>query len=101
METYQIQEGAVLYYLTFTVIEWLPVFVAEQPCKILTDSLNYCHHHKSLCSNTFVIMPRPGHRAFNTAVLDPPYLRYNLPMFVQLIQIISRLVCVRIAGHTR
>ncbi|MBX3060055.1 MAG: hypothetical protein KF770_26665 [Anaerolineae bacterium] len=32
METYQIQEGAVLYYLTFTVIEWLPVFVAEEPC---------------------------------------------------------------------
>jgi hypothetical protein len=27
METYQIQEETAVYYLTFTVIEWLPVFI--------------------------------------------------------------------------
>ncbi len=35
----QMGEGAGLYYLTFTVVEWLPVFVAEEPCRLITDSL--------------------------------------------------------------
>ncbi len=41
METCQIQEGAAVYYLTFTVVKWLPVFIAEEPCLIITESLNY------------------------------------------------------------
>jgi REP element-mobilizing transposase RayT len=78
METYQIQEGAVLYYLTFTVIEWLPVFVAEEPCKILTDSLNYCHHHKSLRINAFVIMPTHAHLLLFDADFDNDRLRNSV-----------------------
>jgi len=39
MEVHRIQEGAALYYLTFTVVYWLPVFVHEAPCLILTESL--------------------------------------------------------------
>ncbi len=61
VETYKIQEGAAIYYLTFTVVEWLPVFIAEEPCLIVTDSLNFCHHHKSLRVNAFVIMPTHAH----------------------------------------
>ncbi len=78
METYQIQEGAALYYLTFTVIEWLPIFIAEEPCKILTDSLNYCHHHKSLRINTFVIMPTHAHLIVFDAGFDNERLRKTL-----------------------
>src|SRR5262249_52052287 len=40
------------------VIEWLPVFVAEAPCKIVCDGLNFCHKNKGLRVNAFVIMPR-------------------------------------------
>ena len=61
MEVAKIQEGAALYYLTFTVVHWLPVFVAKEPCLIITDSLNYCHDHKSLRINAFVIMPTHIH----------------------------------------
>jgi len=75
METCQIQEGAVYYYLTFTVIQWLPVFVAEEPCKIFTDSLNYCHHHKSLCINAFAIMPTHIHVMLFVADFDSDRLR--------------------------
>jgi putative transposase len=46
METAKIQEAAALYYLTFTVVYWLPIFVSEEPCLIVTESLNYYHHHK-------------------------------------------------------
>ena len=48
MEAYRINEGAALYYLTFSVIDWLPVFICEEPCLIVTDSLNYCHREKCL-----------------------------------------------------
>jgi putative transposase len=61
MEIYRIEEGVALYYLTFTVLEWLPVFVVDEPCLIVTESLNYCHQHKSLRINAFVIMPTHLH----------------------------------------
>jgi len=61
MEAYQIQEGVPLYYLTFTVIHWLPVFVSAEPCLIITESLNFCHIHKGLRVNAFVIMPTHIH----------------------------------------
>ncbi len=61
METYKIREGAALYYLTFTIVHWLPVFVTAEPCLIVTESLNYCHTHKNLRINAFVIMPTHLH----------------------------------------
>ncbi len=61
METAKIEEGAALYYLTFTVVYWLPVFVAAEPCLIITESLNFCHQHKGLRINGFVIMPTHAH----------------------------------------
>lgn len=50
-----------MYFLTFTVIDWLPVFVSEQPCQIVVDSLNYCHREKGLRTTAFVIMPTHVH----------------------------------------
>ncbi|MFZ1398667.1 MAG: hypothetical protein WAS33_17305 [Candidatus Promineifilaceae bacterium] len=34
---------------------------AAEPCLIFTESLNYCHQHKSLRINAFVIMPTHAH----------------------------------------
>ena len=78
METYQIHEGAFVYYLTFTIIDWLPVFIAEEPCLIVTDSLNYCHQHKSLRINAFVIMPTHLHLILFDADFDVARLRRTL-----------------------
>ncbi len=78
METYQIQEGTATYYLTFTVVNWLPVFVAEEPCLIITDSLNYCHRHKSLRINAFVIMPTHVHLILFDADFDTARLQRTL-----------------------
>ena len=47
MEVLRIHDDIPLYYLTFSVIEWLPVFVSEGLCLIVTDSLNYCHREKT------------------------------------------------------
>lgn len=41
MERYRIVAEVGLYYVTFTVVEWLPVFIDEAACKIITDSVNF------------------------------------------------------------
>ncbi len=50
-----------LYYCAFSVRDWLPVFVSEQPCQIIAESLSFCHQHKQLGVDSFVIMPAHLH----------------------------------------
>ena len=61
METYRVQEVASLYYLTSTVLDWLPIFINEASCNIITESLNFCHREKGLRINACVIMPTHLH----------------------------------------
>jgi putative transposase len=56
MECYRIVDQVGVYYVTFTVVEWLPVFIDESACKIITDSFNFCIKNKSLGVNAYVIM---------------------------------------------
>jgi putative transposase len=78
METAKIQEGAALYFLTFTIVYWLPVFVAAEPCLIITESLNYCHQHKGLRINAFVIMPTHLHLILFDVDFDNERLRQTI-----------------------
>ena len=61
MERYRIVPEAAVYFVTYSVVEWLPVFVSEATCKIVVDSLNFCWRQKSLCVNAYVIMPTHLH----------------------------------------
>src|SRR5262249_12049086 len=61
MEHYRFHPDGALFYVTFSVVEWLPVFVSEATCKIVADSLKYCHRHKGLRINAYVIMPTHLH----------------------------------------
>jgi putative transposase len=78
MEAYRINEGAALYYLTFSVIDWLPVFVCEEPCLIVTDSLNFSHREKCLRVNAFVIMPTHLHLILFDAYYDSQRLQRTI-----------------------
>ena len=61
MEHYRIIADVGLYYVTFTVTEWLPVFIEEAACKIVTNSFNFCIQKKYLGVNAYVIMPTHVH----------------------------------------
>jgi REP element-mobilizing transposase RayT len=61
METYRIHDDASVYFVTFSVVSWLPVFVSERACRLLTDSLAFCHAQKGLRINAYVIMPTHLH----------------------------------------
>lgn len=56
-ERYRIADDAHVYFVTDSVVEWLPIVISEAACKIVTDSLDFCHQKKNLRTNAFVIMP--------------------------------------------
>jgi len=70
MEPYRIVEQEAVYFVTFTVVEWLPVFVKDEPCQIVVESLNYCHRAKGLRTNAYVIMPTHLHAVFFDLDMD-------------------------------
>jgi len=78
MEHLRFHEDAALYSMTFSVIEWLPVFTSEEPCRIVTDSLNFCHREKRLRTNAFVVMPTHVHLIVVDADFDVPRLQQTL-----------------------
>ena len=42
MDNYTLIDGVYVYFVTFTIIDWLPVFIAPEPIQIIVDSLRYC-----------------------------------------------------------
>ena len=66
MERYRIVAGVGLYYVTFSVVEWLPVFIDESACKIIIESFNFCIQKKHLGVNAYVIMPTHLHALYST-----------------------------------
>src|SRR3954462_2717305 len=61
MERYRIYPEAAVYFVTYSIVEWLPVFVTEAAFRIVAESLTFCHHNKHLRINAFVIMPTHMH----------------------------------------
>jgi putative transposase len=78
MERYRISDEGVVYFVTMSVIDWLPVFISDKPCRILTDSLNYCNEHKRLRTNAYVIMPTHFHAIVFLDRFDPDALKAAL-----------------------
>jgi len=75
MERYRFYSDGMVYFVTFSVVDWLPVFVTQPAFKIVADSLNYCHAQKGLRVNAYVIMPTHIHaivfdKRFDTKLLE-------------------------------
>ena len=78
MERYRIVAGISVYYVTFTVVEWLPVFINEAACKVITDSLNFCIKNKSLGVSAYVIMPTHTHAVLFEVEFNTERLKHTL-----------------------
>ena len=61
MERYRIHPDVHVYFVTYSIVDWLPVFVSGAACDIVANSLNFCHDQKGLRINAFVIMPTHFH----------------------------------------
>jgi putative transposase len=78
MERYRITDDASVYFVTFSVVEWLPVFISDTPFRIVADSFRYCHEHKQLRINAYVLMPTHIHAIIFDAEWKSSRLRQTL-----------------------
>ena len=60
------------------MVEWLPVFIDETACRIVTDSLNFCINHKYLRVNAYVIMPTHFHAILFDIEFNSEQLKHTL-----------------------
>ena len=81
MERYRFHSDGAVFFVTFSVVEWLPVFVTEGACKMVTESLNFCHQNKGLRTSAYVIMPTHVHGIFFHATFDAKLLENTLTDF--------------------
>jgi len=70
---YKIHNPEGTYFVTATIVEWLPVFTTAACCNILVDSLLYCREHKGLKIHAWVILDNHFH-----AILAAPDLAGTL-----------------------
>ena len=56
-ERYRIADDAHGYFVTYSIMDWLQVFVSEKTCPIVTDSLNFCHDKKGLTHAAKGLLP--------------------------------------------
>ena len=81
MEKYLITKGNGVYFITFTVVDWLPVFIRDTPCQLIVDSLNFCITGKNLRVFAYVIMPNHLHAILFDADFNAERLKQTLNDF--------------------
>ncbi len=70
---YAIRDGPSAYFITATIVEWLPVFTTAACCDIIVRSLLHCREHKALQIHAWVILDNHFH-----AILSAPDLASTL-----------------------
>ena len=61
MSAYRFDDPDGLYFVTFTVVEWIDVFTREKYSQIVLESLKYCQKEKGLVIHAWVIMSNHLH----------------------------------------
>ncbi len=56
MSSWKIYKGTSTYFVTSSIVEWLPVFTERAMSSIITDSLKHCAEHEDLIIHGYVIM---------------------------------------------
>ncbi|OHB85244.1 MAG: transposase [Planctomycetes bacterium RIFCSPHIGHO2_02_FULL_38_41] len=58
---YQVIKNSGVYFITSTIIEWIPVFTKREYFDIVVQSLSYCRQSKSLKLFAYVVMDNHVH----------------------------------------
>jgi REP element-mobilizing transposase RayT len=58
---YTIREPGVPYFITCTVVQWIPIFTRKPYFDILIDALSFCRQHKGLKIHAYVILDNHLH----------------------------------------
>ena len=65
---YKIRDLEGLYFVTFTVVGWVDLFIRNEYRNCITDSFTYCQQHKGLNVHAYVIMTSHIHAIISAQV---------------------------------
>jgi putative transposase len=69
---YKISDQEKLYFVTFTVIEWIDLFIRDEYRKIMIESIKYCQENKALEVYGYCIMTSHVHMIIGTNSIKTP-----------------------------
>jgi putative transposase len=81
MDSYKFIDGVYVYFVTFTIIDWLPIFINPEPVEIINESLRYCINNKNIRIQAYVIMPNHIHLIVYDSNFDNDRLGKTLTEF--------------------
>jgi REP element-mobilizing transposase RayT len=58
---YAIRDNEALYFVTFTVVYWIDVFIRDEYRQVFVNSTHYCQQHKGLEVYAYCMMPSHIH----------------------------------------
>lgn len=64
---YKIHDQQQVYFVTFTVVGWIDLFIRDEYKEIITDSIKYCQEHKGLEVYAWCIMTSHIHLIIGTS----------------------------------
>ncbi|MCK5280945.1 MAG: transposase [Cyclobacteriaceae bacterium] len=70
-----------LYFVSFANVYWIDVFVRDQYCMTLVESLDFCRKNKGMEIYTWCIMPSHVHLIFRAKENNPGDLIKDLKTF--------------------
>lgn len=66
---YRVYDQQAVYFVTFTVHQWVDVFTRKQYVELLLENLRYCQQHKGLKIYAWVVMTNHCHLIIQTEQL--------------------------------
>jgi REP element-mobilizing transposase RayT len=81
MDRYLFKDGISTYFCTFTVVDWLPLFIKPKFTRITIESLVFCVENKGLKVHGYVIMPNHMHAILSDETSDNQRLHKTITEF--------------------
>ena len=81
MDRYRFIDGISTYFCTFTIVDWLPIFLKPTTTDILTESLLFCSEKRGLKIHGYVVMPNHVHAILSDEGNDNQRLHKTISEF--------------------
>lgn len=70
MSSWKIHDDTQFYFLTSSIVHWMPIFIEHRLFSLVTENLAYCTENKDLTIHGYVIMPNHIHLLVNSSNLS-------------------------------
>ena len=73
-----------LYFVSFATVFWIDVFIREEYCQVIVDSLDYCRKNKGMEIYCWCIMPSHVHLVLRAKEANPDIVLGRMKEFLKL-----------------